>query len=222
MKRISKTLIVVGVAIGVTCGGGSSSPAAAQRTRTVGEPSTTTTTPPPAAQTTTTQPPGQVTTPKPAPAPPTFKAKYDGGIVGYGKSDGTLNFDDGNRRLVFRDKTNREKFSMPYDVVMAAWADTKSRRSTAGGVIASTVPYGLGLPGLFLKSKTRYLVLQYREPDPKAEGLAAFKLESKELLASVLYSFAEKAGLVQRGEAFVRRRDTPTPGTMSSQTQNPD
>ena len=216
MKRMSKTLIALGMAVGINCGG-----ALAQRTRTVGEQTTTTTTTATTPSTTATPQPGPtVTTPRPAPAPPTVKAKYDGGVVGYGKSDGTLNFDDANRRLIFRDKANRELFSVPYDVVMAAWSDTRSRRSTAGGVIASTVPYGLGLPGLLMKSKTRYLVLQYRDPDTKAEGLATFKLSSKELLASVLYTFAEKAGLVQRGEAFVRRSNTPA--TMSSRTQDPD
>ena len=222
MKRISKTLIALGIAVGATGGGAlNGSRALAQRTRTVSGQSTTTATPPPETGTAP-QPNQTVMTPKPAPAPATVKAKYEGGIVGYGKSDGTLNFDDGNRRLVFRDKTNREMFSVPYHVVMAAWADTQSRRSTAGSVIASTVPYGLGLPALLMKKKTRYLALQYRDPDTKSEGLATFKLESKELLASVLYTFAEKAGLVQRGEAFVRRPATPTPNATSSQTQHPD
>lgn len=179
--------------------------ASAQRTATVGEqPSKT---PQPTA---TTKPSAQdnqkVTMPKPPPAPSTVKAKYEGGLVGYGKTDGTINFDDANRRLIFKDKkTNKEYFSVPYDIVQAAWADTKSQRSTAGTVIASTVPYGLGLPGLFMKSTKRYLILQYRDPDTRAEGLASFKLANKELLASVLYTFAEKAGLTQRGEAFVRR-----------------
>lgn len=157
-----------------------------------------------------------VTTPKPPPAPSTVKAKYEGGVIGYGKTEGAISFDDANRRLVFKDKkTNREYFSLPYDSVQAAWADKKSQRSTAGTVIASTVPYGLGLPGLFMKSTTRYLVLQYRDPDTRAEGVASFKLADKEILASVLYAFAEKAGLTQRGEAFVRS-SSPTATTKLS------
>ena len=188
--------------------------ASAQRTATVSgqsQPKAQTPTPKPSAKTD-----QGVTMPKPPPAPATVKAKYEGGIVGYGKTEGTLNFDDANRRLVFRDKkTNKEYFSVPYDIVQAAWADTKSQRSTAGTVIASTVPYGLGLPGLFMKSTKRYLILQYRDPDTRAEGLVSFKLENKQLLASVLYTFAEKAGLTQRGEAFVRR-SSPTVTTNIS------
>ncbi len=213
MKTVSKARNALAIALIVACG---SSAAFAQRARTVSDPSTT------AAQTTSgTQTSQGVTTPKPPPAPPTVKAKYEGGIVGYRKSDGTLNFDDANHRLVFRDKTSKELFSVPYDVVATAWPDTHSRRSTTGTVLASTVPYGLGLPGLLMRNKSRYLVLQYNDPDTKAEGMATFKLQSKELLASVLYTFAEKAGLTQRGEAFVRRRNTATPATVSSQTPQP-
>ncbi|MGB8506946.1 MAG: hypothetical protein WCD76_00940 [Pyrinomonadaceae bacterium] len=156
---------------------------------------------------------GSVITPTPPAAPQTVKAKYEGGLVGYKKSDGTLNFDDVNSRLVFKDKLGKEIFSVPYKAVMAAWPDTQSRRTTAGSVLASTVPYGLGLPGLFIKKKSRYMILQYRDPDTHAEGNTSFKLDSKELLTSVLYTFAQKSGLTQRGDAYVRRAAivTPTP-----------
>ncbi len=148
-----------------------------------------------------------VMTPTPPLAPATVKAKYEGGVVGYRKSDGSLSFDDENRRLIFRDKTGKEMFSVPYDAVMIATADTQSRRPMAGTVIASAVPYGLGLPALLFKKKHRYLNLQYRDPETSAEGTASFKLGDKELLTSVLYTLAKKAGLTQRGEAFIRRRD---------------
>jgi hypothetical protein len=151
-----------------------------------------------------------VISPAPAPAPATVKAKYEGGVVGYGKSEGTLNFDE-NQRLLFRDKTQKEMFSVPYSVINAAYADTQSRRSTAATTVASTVPYGLGLPALLLpKKKTQYLTLHYRDPDSQAEGIASFKLQNKELLASVLVTLANKAGLTQRGQAFVRRREPTT------------
>lgn len=148
-----------------------------------------------------------VVTPTPPPAPSTVKVKYEGGVVGYRKSDGSLTFDDVNRRLVFRDKTQKEMFSVPYDAVMIATADTQSRRPMAGTIIASSVPYGLGLPALLFKKKHRYLNLQYRDRDTNAEGLASFKLGDKDLLASVLYTLATKAGLTQRGDAFIRRRE---------------
>src|SRR5688572_16988503 len=39
--------------------------------------------------------------PTPPPAPQTFKAKYEGGVIGYTKKqDGTLSFDDTNSRLI--------------------------------------------------------------------------------------------------------------------------
>jgi hypothetical protein len=213
MKAVLKNITTALAVVVAMCGA-----ASAQRTRTISDTpssSTTTTTATPQQPTTTGGQSNQsVTTPRPAPAPSTVKAKYEGGVAGFGKSDGTLNFDDTNKRLVFRDKKNQEMFSVPYGVVFAAWADTQSRRSTAGSVIASTVPYGLGLPALLMKNKARYLTLQYRDPDTRAEGIATFKLDSKELLASVLHTFAEKAGLTQRGEGFIRRREmTPEAST---------
>ena len=46
------------------------------------------------------------------PAPPTFPAKYEGGMFGFSKKeDGTLRFDDGNSRLVFFDKDQKEKLN---------------------------------------------------------------------------------------------------------------
>ncbi len=68
-------------------------------------------------------------TPGLAPAPQTVRAKYEGGVFGYNrKLDGTLSFDDVNRRLLFRDKQNREVLFIPYDAVLGAYADTQSRR----------------------------------------------------------------------------------------------
>ena len=144
---------------------------------------------------------------KPAQAPQSFKAKYEGGIFGYNKKqDGTLMFDDMNSRLVFRDKENKEVLSLPYNAVAGAFADTKSRRPTAAKVISAIpVPYGANLPALFWKKKYRYLTLQFKDADNGTAGLTSFKLENKELLNSVLYTLAEKAGLEQRGEAYIRR-----------------
>ena len=149
----------------------------------------------------------QVMTATPPLAPATVKAKYEGGVVGYAKSEGTLNFDDTNRRLLFRNKEEKELFSVPYDVIFSAIADTQARRPAAASVAASAVPYGLGLPMLLFKKKHRYLTLQYRDPDTKSEGVTSFKLENKDTLASVLYTLGQKAGLSQRGDAFIRRTD---------------
>jgi hypothetical protein len=154
--------------------------------------------------------------PKAAPAPPVVKAKYEGGMLGYPKQEGWITLDDLNQRLVFQNKERRELFPIPYNAILAAWPDTKSQRSTAGQVIAATVPYGLGLPALLMKSKSRYLVIQYRDPDTRAEGVTSFKVATTELVASVLRSLAEKAQLTARGDAYVRRTDTTTPAATKT------
>jgi hypothetical protein len=152
----------------------------------------------------------QPNTPASAPAPAAVKAKYEGGMLGYRKAEGFITFDDVNRRLVFLDKNRREVFPVSYDVMLAVWADTKSQTSTAGRVIAGTAPYGLGLPALLLKDKSRYLVIQYSDPDTSAEGVTSFKLDSKETLESFLQTLAQKAGMTARGDAYVRRKEKAT------------
>lgn len=159
-------------------------------------------------------------TPKPPPAPASVKAKYEGGMVGYKKAEGTLNFDDANSRLVFRDKQGREVFGIAYNSVAMAWPDTKSSTSTTGRVLASTVPYGLGLPGLLMKNKSRYMNVRYQDPDTGTEGATSFKISDKSLLASVLDTLGDKAGLAQRGDAYIRRKDAST--TVPAQPGSPD
>ncbi|HZI17507.1 MAG TPA: hypothetical protein VEY09_02840 [Pyrinomonadaceae bacterium] len=164
-------------------------------------------------------PPGASAPPQ-APAPQSAKAKYEGGMIGYRKAEGFVAFDDVNRRLVFQDKQRREVFPVGYDVMLAIWADTKSQTSTAGRVIAGTAPYGLGLPALLLRDKSRYLVIRYSDPDTGAEGLTSFKLESKEMLQSFLHTLAQKAELTARGDAYIRRK-TPA-DDKAKQTTSPD
>jgi hypothetical protein len=148
--------------------------------------------------------------PTPAPAPNTFKAKYEGGIAGYTKKqDGTLTFDDANQRLLFRNKENREVLFIPYDAVMTAYPDTQSRKPTAATVAgAIPAPYGLNMLSMFIKKKYRYLTLNFDDPETRVSGLTSFKVDSKELLQSVLTTLASKAGLSQRGEGYVRKRTT--------------
>ncbi len=144
---------------------------------------------------------------KPAPAPHTVNAKYEGGVFGYNKSmDGTLSFDDTNNRLLFRNKQQKEVFFIPYVAVSSAFADTKKRQPTAASV-ASAVPLIYALPARFIKTKVRYLTLQYSDPDTKMAGITSFRLENRDILASVLRSVAEKSGLTARGEIYVRKKD---------------
>lgn len=153
-----------------------------------------------------------------APAPQTVRAKYEGGVLGYNqKLKGTLSFDDPNRRLLFRDERQRELLFIPYDAVLAAFADTKSRRPTVTDAIGR---YGgiYGLPALLVKKKYRYLTLQYKDPDTQAAGITSFKVDNAATLDSVVATVAAKSGLIKRGDAYLRRTEA-SPTTVTQQTQ---
>jgi len=142
----------------------------------------------------------------PPPAPQTFKAKYEGGVFGYNKAiEGTLTFDDANRRLLFRNKQQKEVLFIPYDAVTSAFADTQKRRPTAA-TVASSVPIIYALPAHFIKTKVRYLTLQYSDSDTRVSGVTSFRLDNRDLLASVLRTLAEKAGMTTRGEVYIKKR----------------
>lgn len=138
-----------------------------------------------------------------APAPQTVKAKYEGGVFGYNKTmEGTLSFDDNNSRLVFK-KDNKEVLFIPYNAVTSAFADTQKRRPTAA-TVASAIPLIYALPAQFIKTKVRYLTMNFYDPNTHVTGITSFRLENKEILASMLQSLAEKTGMVARGEVYVR------------------
>ena len=143
---------------------------------------------------------------KPAPAPKTLKAKYEGGVFGYTKTmEGTLTFDDENSRLLFKDKKPPKEISIPYDAITSAFADTQ-KRQPAAATVAGHIPTIYSLPARFIKTKVRYLTLQYSDPDSKVSGITSFKLENKEVLASALTTLAEKAGMTLRGDVYVKKR----------------
>ncbi len=151
--------------------------------------------------------PEQTQTPAPKPAPKTVKAKYEGGIFGYNKTmEGTLTFDDDNNRLYFKDKKPPKEISIPYGAITSAFADTQKRQPRAA-TIASHIPSIYALPAHFIKKKVRYLTLQYSDPDSQVNGITSFKLENKDLLESVLAALAQKTGMIQRGDVYVKKRD---------------
>ena len=151
----------------------------------------------------------------PRPAPQTMKAKYEGGIFGYRKTmEGTLSFDDTNKRLLFKNKDQKEMFFIPYNAVQSAFADTQKRRPAAASV-ARHIPY-IGFPIGFIKTKVRYLTLQYNDPDTNVSGITSFRLDNKDLVDSAVYTLANKAALTARGEIYVRKSENaeakkPTP-----------
>ena len=140
------------------------------------------------------------------PSPKTVKAKYEGGVFGYRKTmEGTLAFDDENNRLLFKDKTPPKEISIPYDAVTSAFADTQKRQPRAA-TVASSVPLIYGLPAHFIKTKVRYLTIQYSDPDSRVTGITSFKLENKELVESFLVALAEKTNMTLRGDVYVKKK----------------
>lgn len=143
----------------------------------------------------------------PALAPSSMKAKYEGGVFGYNKTmNGTLIFDDTNKRLLFKNDKQKEVLFIPYQAVNSAFSDTQKRRPAAA-TVAQHIPY-IGFPLGFIKTKVRYLTLQYSDPDTNVSGVTSFKLANKDLVDSVVYALANKAGLTPRGEIYVRKNDS--------------
>src|SRR5205814_8957447 len=145
--------------------------------------------------------------PTPPPAPATVKAKYEGGVFGYNKKmDGTVNFDDQSGRFVFRDSKGKEILFVPYKSISGAYGDTH-KVQPAAATVAGAVPSLYALPAHFIKTKVRYLTIQYSDPDSNGAGVTSFRLDNKELSDSVLFTLARKAGLDRRGEVFVRKKE---------------
>jgi hypothetical protein len=144
--------------------------------------------------------------PPPPPAPQTFNAKYEGGVFGYNKKmEGTLNFDDTNQRLVFKNDKQKEILFVPYAALTGAYGDTHSVRPAAA-TVAGSIPSIYALPARLIKTKVRYLTLQYNDPDSQVMGVTSFRLENKDILDSVLNTLAGKAGLSRRGDIFVKKK----------------
>jgi hypothetical protein len=141
---------------------------------------------------------------KAPPAPEVVTVQYTGGMYGFQKKiDGSLKFDDINERLVFRGKDEKEVFGIPYDSVLILFPSEQSVTTTTGNVIKNIPIMGSGLGGL-IKEKRRYMVLQFDDPNIDARGTCNFRIETGEMLASVVQTLADKARLKQRGDAFYR------------------
>jgi hypothetical protein len=149
--------------------------------------------------------PNQTVAPPP-PAPPTVKAKYEGGVFGYTKKKtGTLTIDSANNRLLFKDDKGKELFHIPFGSITGAYGDSKFVRPAAATVVSHVPLYGI--PASFIKTKVRYLTIQYDDPDSKAAGITSFRLDNKQLVDSVLYTVATQAGLKKRGDIYVRKKE---------------
>ncbi|HEX8150443.1 MAG TPA: hypothetical protein VF591_24885 [Pyrinomonadaceae bacterium] len=151
----------------------------------------------------------KVSAPAPPAPPKVVPAKYMGGFAGYRKKqEGMLTFDDRNQRLVFRDKSEKEVISISYDAVMVAFADHETRRLMGSGTQSVVLGAGgiLALPSLLFKKKFEYLTIQFEDPETYLKGVTQFKLKNREIIDSVAYALAQRAGLVQQGQIYTRRR----------------
>jgi TonB family protein len=157
-----------------------------------------------------------VSQPSPSPAPTSFKAKYEGGVFGYRKAmEGTLSFDDANNRLVFHNEHQKEVFAIPYAAITQEFADTQSRRPKAASVLGSVPLIYVPNPIGFIKTKVRYVTLQFYDQLSHVNGLTSFRVENKDLCESVVATLAAKAGLIPQGEIYVRQH--PSSAEMTAQ-----
>ena len=139
-----------------------------------------------------------------------FKARYEGGMFGFSeKETGTLKFDGNNYRLVFFGKNGKELFGIPYDAIQVIYPQSKSVQSTGGKVMERLPLPGAGIAGIFMKNKTRYMIINFDDPEVNAKGAVNFKFDSQEILSSAIQTLGSKAEMQQRGDAFYRAKKTP-------------
>ncbi len=142
------------------------------------------------------------------PLPEMIKARYDGGIFGStGKEKGYFKFDEANVRVVFYREDNRELFSIPYASLLVIYPETKEHTSQTGNVISRLPLPGAGLAGL-KSTESKYLVINFDDPDIDVKGTANFKFNDKELLLSFIDALGTKAKMKQRGQAFYRPKES--------------
>lgn len=137
---------------------------------------------------------------------PSYEARYEGGLFGQSDTEkGWLKFDDTNERVVFYRKDNREMFAVPYASLIVVYPDSKVGTSTTGNVVSRLPLPGAGLAGL-LSKRTKFLIMQFDDPEVEVKGTANFKFEDKEMLLEFITALGTKAKMKQRGDAYYRAR----------------
>ncbi|CAN5137728.1 hypothetical protein BH20ACI2_BH20ACI2_26360 [soil metagenome] len=139
-------------------------------------------------------------------APVSYEAKYEGGIFGAsGREKGTLKIDDAASRVTFYRKDGREMFSIPYEALVVVYPNSKVAMSQTGNV-ASRIPIpGAALFGL-MSTSSKFLILNFDDPDINAQGVANFKFDDKKLLLAFIHSLGTRARMTQRGDAYYRSK----------------
>ncbi|MEJ7622538.1 MAG: hypothetical protein WKF34_00960 [Pyrinomonadaceae bacterium] len=146
--------------------------------------------------------------PEPVSTRPAYEARYEGGLFGQSDTEkGSLKFDDINERVVFYRKDGREMFAVPYSALIVIYPDSKVGTSTTGNVVSRLPLPGAGLAGL-LSKRTKFLIMQFDDPEVEVKGTANFKFEDKEMLLAFINALGQKAKMKQRGDAYYRARST--------------
>ena len=139
-------------------------------------------------------------------APISYEAKYEGGIFGAsGREKGTLKIDDANLRVTFYRQDGREMFSIPYEALVVVYPDSKVAMSQTGNVLSRVPVPGAALFGLMSKS-SKFLIVNFDDPDINAQGVANFKFDDKKMLLAFIHSLGTKAKMTQRGDAYYRAK----------------
>lgn len=147
--------------------------------------------------------------PVPANAPTTYEARYEGGVFGASsKETGTLKLDDVNERVIFLRKDQKEMFSIPYSALLVIYPDSKVAVSKTGNVVSRLPLPGAGLAGL-INSSTKYLIVNFDDPDIDAKGTANFKFDDKDKLVAFINTLGQKAKMKQRGDAYYKPKTGP-------------
>lgn len=145
--------------------------------------------------------------PVPGNLPESVEAEYQGGIYGFSdKEKGKITFDTINERVVFRDKENKERFSIPYDAILVVYPSQKKVRSGTGRAVGAIPVPGAAIGGLFMKKKKNYLIIEYEDPEVDIKGTANFLVDTGQILESAVHAVGQNAEMSRRGDAYIRRR----------------
>lgn len=137
-------------------------------------------------------------------APLSYEAKYEGGIFGSsGREKGTLKLDDQTQRVTFYRKDGREMFTIPYEAMVVVYPDSKVAMSQTGNVLSRIPLPGAGFFGL-MSSSSKFLIINFEDPDVSAQGVANFKFEDKKQLLTFIHALGTRAKMTQRGDAYYR------------------
>jgi len=142
-------------------------------------------------------------------APTSYDARYEGGVFGASeKETGTLKIDDINERVTFYRKDQKEMFSIPYSALLVIYPDSKVGVSKTGNVVSKVPLPGAGLAGL-INSTTKYVIINFDDPDIDAKGTANFKFDDKDKLLAFINTLGQKAKMKQRGDAYYKPKNAP-------------